>query len=162
MSDFKPGDHVVHSVHGPATVVSVQMRDTPDGPVEYVKLQTDDMRIMIPTSELDEVGVREPIDAADAQEILELLGGKAKIDKTHSARRRRNAKRLTDGDPEALAKVVRSLRALREERDKALPMGDKAHLTDATDKLAHELSIALDISREEAAELVEGAFDDED
>ena len=154
---LEPGDDVVHSIHGPGRVVAVQMRDTPDGPVEYVTIEVGDMRILIPTSEVETVGVRDPISEEDAEAILELLAEDPLKDPGHSARRRRNQKRLLDGDAAALAKIVRSLQALREDRDKPLAMRDKDHLRSATAKLAGELAIALKVTEEEAASLIERA-----
>lgn len=154
---FEPGDPVVHAIHGPGTVRSVETRDTPGGPREYVAMEVEDMTIMIPTEELDDVGVREPISREDARAVLDLLGDDALKDPGHAARRRRNAKRLTAGDAEALAKVVRSLHALREDSGKPLRLADVQHLRQATAKLVGELAIALDVEPAEAEALVHDA-----
>lgn len=149
-----PGDPVVHAVHGPGKVVSVQTRQMPDGPVEYVAIDVESMRLLVPLSELEEVGIREPISREEAKEILELLGGDPMKDPGHTGRRQRNARRLLGGDPEGLAKVIRSLKALGEESDKPLKQADKDHLRKAMAKLVAELSISLEVSEEEAEELV--------
>jgi RNA polymerase-interacting CarD/CdnL/TRCF family regulator len=155
---FKPGDHAVHAIHGAGTITAVQMRDTPDGPVEYVTLELGDMTILIPTAELAEVGVRTPISREDAEAILELLAGAPKDDPGHTARRRQNQSRMNNGEAEGLAKVVRSLTALRGERDKALAMRDMYDLRQATSQLVGELAIALGINEADAADLVEQAL----
>ncbi len=155
---FKPGDHAVHAVHGPGTITAVQMRDTPDGPVEYVSLEVDGMTILIPTTELAEVGVRTPISPEDARSILEMLGDDPLKDPGHAARRRRNQSRLSTGDAEALAKVVRSLTALKAERDKSLAMRDMYDLRQATAQLVAEIAISLDVTEDEAEALVKEAL----
>jgi CarD family transcriptional regulator len=154
---FSAGDHVVHPIHGPGTVTAVSTRQMPDGPVEYVSMDVHGMTIMIPTTELAEIGVRDPIDEEQAQAILSLLRDDPLKDPGHTARRRRNQSRLVGGDAEALAKIVRSLRNLKAERTKALPMRDNSHLRTATEQLVSELAIALKVSNEEAADLVEQA-----
>ncbi|MGI9017728.1 MAG: CarD family transcriptional regulator [Euzebya sp.] len=156
-ASFKPGDDVVHPIHGPGTVTAVQLRDTPEGPVEYVSMQVDGMTIMIPRTELEGIGVRDPISSDEAHAILQLLAEDPLSDPGHAARRRRNQSRLVGGDAEALAQIVRSLRTLKAGRDKALPMHDTNHLRLATDQLVGELAIAMEVSRDEAAKLVEAA-----
>lgn len=152
---FAPGDPVVHAIHGSGTVVSVEHRDTPDGPVEYVAMEVDNLTILIPTSELeDSDSVREPIGADAARALLDLLGEGSLKDPGHAARRRRNAKRLTEGDAEALAKVVRSLHALQADSDKPLRLADVQHLRKATGMLVAELAVALQVDQEEAEALV--------
>lgn len=155
----KPGDHVVHAVHGPGEVIAVEPRDTPDGPVDYVTIRIDDMRVLVPLAELDEVGVRAPMTREEAQDVLDLLGEEPLKDPGHAGRRRRNSSRLVGGDAEALAKVIRSLAALREASDKPLRYRDKEHLRAATDKLVDELAIALQVSPEEARDLIADAVD---
>ncbi len=155
---FTPGDHAVHAVHGPGTITAVQMRDTPNGPVEYVSLQLESMVIMIPTAELEQVGLRTPISREDAEAILEMLAEDPLDDPGHAARRRRNQSRLSAGKTESLAKVVRSLTALRAERDTALAMQDMSDLRTATAQLVGELAISLDITEEAAQGLVDKAL----
>ncbi len=155
---FAPGDHAVHAIHGPGTITAVQMRDTPNGPVEYVSLQLESMVIMIPTAELEQVGLRTPISREDAEAILEMLAEDPLDDPGHAARRRRNQSRLSAGKAESLAQVVRSLTALRSERETALAMQDMSDLRTATAQLVGELAISLDISESVAQGLVDEAL----
>ena len=138
--------------------------------VEYVGMDLDGMTVLVPLAELESVGVRQPIDADDARALLELLGDEALKDPGHSGRRRRNSSRLTSGDPEEVAKIVRSLNALRDDTGKPLRSADSRHMKSAMEKLVGELAIALDVDAEEAEELMrealargleDGADDDE-
>lgn len=156
-----PGQTIVHPVHGTGVVTEpgVVTRDTPDGPAEYVTIEfeADRMRLMVPLADLDESTLRPPMTADEAQEILALLAGEPAKDPGHAGRRRRNESRLMDGEAESLAKVVRSLRALREDRDGTLKYRDKAHLTDAMDRLVAEMAVALGVSEEEARSRIDQA-----
>lgn len=162
MPQPEPGDQVVHAVHGPGEVIAIETRDTPEGPVEYVAIQVGNMRVSVPLLELDESSIRPPMTREQAEEILDLLGKEPLKDPGHSGRRRRNESRLAGGEADALAKVVRSLAALRDAGDGSLKYRDKQHLTEATDKLVGELAIALGVSDDEARGLIADAVEGDD
>lgn len=158
---WNQGDTVVHPVHGVATVVGTEERDLGAGPVTYVRLQAEDLLVLVPEDDLDEGTLRDPIDAAHARRILQLLGEDSGEDPGHRARRRRNSARLQSGEPERLAKVVRSLQSLREASKGGLREADARHLDDALSRLAEELAVALNIDVAQARERIETAFDAE-
>ncbi|MEE8600999.1 CarD family transcriptional regulator [Euzebya tangerina] len=160
--ELQPGDHVVHQVHGPGTVIEVTTRDMPGGPREYVSLQLATMTLLVPLDEVDDSGLRQPIDAADAHSIIELLGKESLDDPGHRARRSRNRSRIASGEAEGLAKVVRSLKALRQESGRPLRYADKNHLRQALRQLVGELALALGIDETEAEEMVLDAVADDE
>lgn len=155
---FTPGDPIVHAVHGPGTILAVERRDVAGGgAAEYVSIDVDGMTVKVPLDQVDAIGLRDPIVPEEAEQVLDLLADDPLEDPGHSRRRRRNRTRLAKGDATSLAKVVRSLRALRRRRDTPLAYRDKRHLQQASERLASELALALNVDRPAAEEMIEDA-----
>lgn len=157
-SRWNEGDQVVHPVHGTGRVRGTEQRTIGDVTRTYVVLDLGELTMMIPEEELSDAGLREPIDAERAQQILELLASHPDDDPGRNERRRQNADRLASGDPEQLARVARGLMLVEAQREKGLLPPDERDRSEAIERLAEELSLALDISLEEAVERIERAL----
>lgn len=153
-SNFTPGDHVVHPAHGPGQVVAIEERELMGETLRYVTMELEDMRVMVPERELEDIGIREPVDSSGVDEVLELLADDPLEDPGHRGRRRRNDKRIRSGDVAELAKVVRSLKTLEAESDKGLKHHDMSDLRAAMDRLVAELAIALERDEDEVRAMV--------
>ena len=95
--------------------------------------------------------------ARDERDLFELLARKDVREPSNWSRRFKNhQEKLKSGDVYQVAEVVRNL-ALRD-LSKGLSAGEKAMFTKARDVLVSELSVALDVTEDEALEQVQAQF----
>ena len=148
---FKVGDRVVYPHHGAAVIEKKEKLPLDGTPTDFfvLRVASSDLVIRVPTSKVDDVGMRRPISAEDVDDLFQLLGKKDVREPTNWSRRFKNhQEKLKSGDVYQVAEVVRNL-ALREV-SKGLSAGEKSMLLKARQVLVSELSFALDVSEDEA------------
>lgn len=112
-----------------------------------MRLPIGDMRVMIPTANVDEVGLRFVIDEEGVERVFEVLQGKAtKMSSNWNHRYRANMEKIRSGDIFEVAGVVRNL-ALRD-RERGLSTGERKMFDSAKQILISELALAKGESRE--------------
>ena len=156
---FKIGDHVVYPHHGAAVIERKEMRVRDGEETEYLVLHMThgDLTLSVPTDKAEEVGMRLPISNEDIEDLLQLLAKRDVREPSNWSRRFKNhQEKLKSGDVYQVAEVVRNL-ALREAA-KGLSAGEKSMLERARVILASELSVAWNVSEEDALERLAGAL----
>ena len=156
---FKKGDKVVYPNHGAGTIERIETKEILGEEKKYyiMRLPIGDMKVMIPVDKVDEIGVREVIDAEEAENIIELLKGeKSKMSQNWNRRYRANQEKLKTGDIYEVGGVVRDL-TIRDE-EKGLSTGEKKMLSNARQILISELVLAKDADEEEIREIIDDAF----
>ncbi len=157
---FKKGDKVVYPNHGAGTIERIETKEILGDEKKYyiMRLPIGDMKVMIPVDKVDEIGVREVIDAEEAENIIELLKGeKSKMSQNWNRRYRANQEKLKTGDIYEVGGVVRDL-TIRDE-EKGLSTGEKKMLSNARQILISELVLAKDADEEEIREIIDKAFE---
>ena len=157
---FKKGDKVVYPNHGAGTIVDLETKEILGEEKDYyiMKLPIGEMKVMIPVDKVDEIGVREVIDAEEADSIIELLKGeKSKMSQNWNRRYRANQEKLKTGDIYEVGGVVRDL-TIRDEV-KGLSTGEKKMLSNARQILISELVLAKDSNEEEITDMIDEAFE---
>jgi CarD family transcriptional regulator len=150
---FNIGDHVVYPHHGAAVIERKEVREVFGERSECLVLRMahGDLMLSVPVDKIDEVGMRPPISVEDVEDLFQLLAKKDVREPGNWSRRFKNhQEKLKTGDVYQVAEVVRNL-ALREAA-KGLSAGEKSMLERARGILVSELSVALDVSEEEALE----------
>lgn len=148
---FRVGDRVVHPHHGMGTVTALDTVNLGQGPVPYVTIAVDGgLTLKVPAQSLADVGIREPVTAERAEEILAVLSQPAAEDPGHAIRRRRDAEKLSSGNLIESAEVVRDLAAVVAAHGKGGAHADRTMLENARNQLAAELSVVLGTTPEEA------------
>ena len=153
---FDVGDRVVYPHHGAAIIVRREKRKTDNGPVEYLVLEMahGELTLSVPVDKVDDVGMRPPIGSEEVQDLFELLAKKDVREPANWSRRFKNhQEKLKSGDVYQVAEVVRNL-ALRDQ-SKGLSAGEKSMFVKARSVLVSELSVALDVTEDEALSQVE-------
>ncbi len=150
---MKLGSVLVHPSHGPAKVVGTQIRKFAGVAQELVELMVVEggMKLLVPADALADLGMREPMDADAAQEVLETLRAEpTPIMKGQWARQfKAFVEQSRSGEPMEQAAVVRDLLA------KPSPSaGEQRLLTQTKRMLATELGGALGIESDEADALI--------
>ncbi len=153
---FKVGDRVVYPHHGAAEIIKLEKREAFGDEREYLVLRMThgEMTVSVPADKAEEVGMRWPISTEDVDDLFEVLARRDVREPANWSRRYKNhQEKLKSGDVYQVAEVVRNL-ALRE-RTKGLSAGEKTLYNTARSVLVSELSFALDVSEDEAANKVD-------
>ena len=156
---FKVGDKVVYPHHGAAIIEKTEKREIAGEEREFfvLRMAHGELTLRVPVDKVDEVGMRPPISTEDVEDLFALLAKKDVREPANWSRRFKNhQEKLKSGDVYQVAEVVRNL-ALREAA-KGLSAGEKSMLERARVILASELSVAWDVSEDDALERLAGAL----
>lgn len=151
------GDKVVYPMHGAGVVEAIEEKEILGTTQKYyiLKLPTCDVKIMIPLSSVDDVGIRRVIDESESKNVLAALS-KSDGDNNNTNWNRRyrvNMDKIKSGDIYEVADVVRSL--MIRERQKGLSAGERKMLNSAKQILVSELALASSTETDEMERLIE-------
>jgi len=150
---FNIGDKVVYPMHGAGIIEAIEEKEVLGERQTYyiMKLPIGDMKVMIPTDNVAEIGLRQVIDNEDVEKVFEILRGeKSNMSQNWNRRYRANMEMIKSGDIFEVAEVVRNL-AIRD-REKGLSTGERKMLDNARQILISELVLAQDATEEEVEE----------
>lgn len=157
---FKVGDKAVYPAHGVGVVQSIEHREILGTKQTFYVLQILDsgMKIMVPTGNVDSVGLRKIISKVDAEEVYSILKKRnIKIDhQTWNRRYREYMDKIKTGSVYEIAEVLRDLLLLR--FDKELSFGERKMLDTAKGLLLKELAICENRDEEEIEEEINDLF----
>ncbi len=152
-SMFKVGDNAVYPAHGVAIIKRIDEREVGGKKKKFYVLQVVDnqMTIMVPTDNVESVGLREIISTKDVKQVYDILKERnVKIDQTTWNRRYREyMEKIKTGSIFEIAEVLRNLFLLRHSKD--LSFGERKMLDQAKHLLVKEISLAKK-SKEEIVE----------
>jgi len=153
---FKTGDLAVYPAHGVGKIESVETKSIGGKKQDFyiMRILENDMKIMIPISNAEAVGLRQLIDSGDVPKVFDILktrevsvnGG------TWNRRYREYMEKIKTGSIYELAEVLRDLTVLKS--DKELSFGERKMLDTARTLLLKELSIVRAITEDEIEEEV--------
>ena len=111
MHTFKVGDKAVYPAHGVAEVVGIEEKDIGGQRQNFyiLKVLENDTTVMIPTSNINLVGVRPIITENEANEVFKVLKKREKIveSTTWNRRYREYMEKIKTGSVIEVAKVLR-------------------------------------------------------
>jgi len=147
---FRVGDKVVYPMHGAGIIEGIEEKEILGEKKRYyiMRIPIGDMRVMIPTDSVAEVGLRFVIDREDIERVIDILGQKSSpMSSNWNHRYRTNMEKIKSGDVFEVAEVVRNL-AIRD-REKGLSTGERKMFDSAKQILISELALAQDTTREQ-------------
>ncbi|HHW15059.1 MAG TPA: CarD family transcriptional regulator [Firmicutes bacterium] len=153
---FSIGDRVVYPMHGAGIIEAIEEREVLGERQQYyiMKLPIGEMRVMIPVRSVNEVGLRQVIDSAAVERVLDVLRGEqTKMSTNWNRRYRANMEKIKSGDIYEVAEVVRNL-TLRD-REKGLSTGERKMLENSRQILVSEIVLAMDSDEEHVRSLVD-------
>ncbi|MBF0491743.1 MAG: CarD family transcriptional regulator [Deltaproteobacteria bacterium] len=157
---FKVGDMAVYPAHGVGEVKSIENREILGSRQTFYVLQILDsgMKIMVPTNNVNAVGLREIISEAEVDDVYTILRERnVKIDtQTWNRRYREYMDKIKTGSVYEIAEVVRDLSILR--FDKELSFGERKMLDTAKSLLMKELSICTEKDEDDIEEEINEIF----
>ena len=153
--EFSEGDKVVYPAHGVAVVDSIEVKNVAGSEHTFYHLSVLEtgMKIMIPLSRVETVGLRKVVDSKTVDKVYDILRDRnVTVDtQTWNRRHREYTQKIKTGSVYEIAKVIRDLSVLK--GDKELSFGERKMLDTAQGLLVKEISIAK--SRTEDAVLSE-------
>ncbi len=157
--EFRVGDRVVYPSHGSGTIKSIEKREVLGEESDYLEvgLKASDMKVYIPISEAEAVGLRRVVDDETIRECLALLAeDTTKMSTNWNRRFRANTEKVKTGDIFEVAEVVRNLTVRDQER--GLATSERKMLDETREILCSEVALALDVDLERAVELINEAL----
>ena len=151
---FNIGDKIVYPMHGAGTIDSIEEKDILGEKQSYYILRMPgEVKVMVPISKAEEVGVRAIIDKTTADKVFRVLEqDETEMNKNWNKRYRDNMDKLKSGNIYEIADVVRNLSF--KQKEKGLSTGEKKMLNNAKQILVSELVLAESSNTDEIEERV--------
>lgn len=157
---FAEGDMAVYPAHGVGVIKSIESQEVAgiDQTFYVLEIIGNSMRIMIPTTSSDSVGLRSIVNKKQALEVLNILRDREiEVDsQTWNRRYREYMEKIKTGSIFEVAAVLRDLFLLSADKD--LSYGERKMLDTAKGLLVRELSIAQDVEEDKISRKIENIF----
>lgn len=159
--EFDVGDIAVYPAHGVTRVQSIEAREISGHKQKFYILKVMDtgMTIMVPTTNVKSVGLREVIGPDQVDAVYEILRERdiAIDNQTWNRRYREYMDKIKTGSVYEIAEVLRDLSLLRYEKE--LSFGERRMLDTARTLLIKELAIARKKDEKGVAEEIDEIFE---
>lgn len=159
---FRPGDLAVYPAHGVGRIEAIESKTINGEKHDFyiLKVLENGMVIMIPTINVDSVGLREVIDQAEIPRVYEVMRNKndsGNDSQTWNRRYREYMDKIKTGSLFEVAEVFRDLFLLKLNKD--LSFGERKLYDTAQGLLVKELSTARDTDEKTIISEIESLFD---
>ncbi|GAB6106946.1 CarD family transcriptional regulator [Fusibacter bizertensis] len=152
---FKVGDKIVYPMHGAGIIEAIEFKELMGADKEFyiLKLPIKNMKVMIPTANAEDLGVRRVVDKGIFNDVIDILAQNKEVMPDNWNRRyRANLEKVKTGDVFEVATVVRNLEIL--DREKGLSTGERKMLNNSKQILVSELTLSKDLKEEDVVSLV--------
>lgn len=159
-SPFNVGDKAVYPAQGVAEVVGIDTKEIMGSSQTFyvLRVMDSDKRIMIPVSNVDNVGLRNVMDDKELEEVYDILRERD-VDlnqQTWNRRYRAYLEKIQTGSPYEIAEVLRDLNLLKFQ--KTLSFGERKMLDKAQRLLVQEMAVAKEATEDAIIEELEHIF----
>lgn len=148
---FKVGDIVVYPAHGVSEVEAVETREISGSKISFfiLKVLDTEMTVMVPVTNVKNVGIRELIDNKGIQRVMNILRERSvSVDnQTWNRRYREYMEKIKSGSAFEIAEVLRDLNILK--RGKELSFGERKMYDTARNLLVNEISTSRKVGKKE-------------
>jgi CarD family transcriptional regulator len=153
---FKVGDIVVYPAHGVSEVESIETREIGGNKISFFILKVLDtqMTVMVPVTNVENVGIRELIDNKGIEKVINILKERSvSVDnQTWNRRYREYMEKIKSGSAFEIAEVLRDLNILK--RGKELSFGERKMYDTAKNLLVNEVSTSKKIGKKEVEKML--------
>ncbi len=157
--DFRIGDRVVYPNQGVGVVEQISTRNLTGRPEVFylLKLNSSGLRVMVPTSNVDTVGLRRVARIREIDEVLEYLNnGSIKAPPDWKGRFKQNSEKMRAGSLQQIAEVFKTLLVLNQA--KPLSFREKRMLDRSWQLLVDEIAMVRGVPRETVEALLAKAL----
>lgn len=162
VGEFSVGDMAVYPAHGVGKIDSIETKEISGNEQKYyiLKIMDNGMTIMVPTSNVRTVGLREVIGQSEVDIVYDILKERdiAIDNQTWNRRYREYMDKIKTGSIYEVAEVLRDLSILRYQKE--LSFGERKMLDMARNLIVKELSVAQEMEECEIEEAVDELFED--
>ena len=148
---FKIGDLAVYPSHGVGVIERIESRQISGNSQDFyiMRILENDMIIMIPTKNVENVGLRELIRQKEVPKLYSILKKKKTMmdNQTWNRRFREYTEKIKTGSVYEVAGVYRDLLTLKIEKE--LSFGERKMLDTARNLLVKEISLAKKVKEEQ-------------
>lgn len=159
---FSVGDRVVYPMHGAGVIEAIEEKEILGAKKNYyvMKLPLGEMKVLIPTDNIAQVGLRGVIKKDEVPQVFVVLQGNQPEMSTNWNRRYRNhLEKIKSGNIFEVAEVVRNL--MLRDREKGLSTGESKMLDTARQILVSELILVQGIEQAEIISNLDTIFEPE-
>ena len=157
---FKVGDLAVYPAHGVGLIEKIETQEISGCRQDFyvMRILDNGMIIMIPTNNVENVGLRDIIEHTEVPKLYSILKKRdVPIDKqTWNRRYREYMDKIKTGSVFEVAEVYRDLLILKVEKD--LSFGERKMLDTARNLLVKEISLAKKVGEEQVKEELDKMF----
>ena len=156
---YNIGDKIVYPMHGAGVIESIEEKEILGNRQKYyiMKMPIGDMKVMIPMSSVQEIGIRQVINQQEAEGVIDIFkSGKTDMSSNWNKRYRENMVKIKSGNIYEVADVVKNL--MYRDREKGLSTGERKMLNNARQILVSELVLAKNMRQNEVESLLENLF----
>lgn len=155
---FNIGDKVVYPMHGAGTIESIEEKEIMGESADYyiIKMPVDGVKVMVPTENAKNVGVRELAEKEETDRVFSILSAPMEslsIDSNWNKRYSANIDKIKSGSITEVTEVFKELS--HRHFEKGLSIGEKKMLTASKNILLSELVLTQDESKEDLDERLE-------
>ncbi|MBA7661524.1 RNA polymerase-binding transcription factor CarD [subsurface metagenome] len=157
---FKVGDLAVYPAHGVGLIERIETQEISGCRQDFyvMRILDNDMIIMIPTNNVENVGLRDIIEHTEVPKLYSILKKRdVPIDnQTWNRRYREYMDKIKTGSVFEVAEVYRDLLILKVEKD--LSFGERKMLDTARNLLVKEISLAKKVGEEQVKKELDKMF----
>lgn len=160
---YNIGDKIVYPMHGAGIIESIEEKEILGQTQSYyiLRIPVGDMKVMIPTKNVDDIGIREVITKKEVSEVFSLFHEKNVVDNSNwNKRYRDNMAKIKSGNIFEVADVVKSL--MQREREKGLSTGERKMLSNAKQILISEIILVNNMNQHEIENILSSVPESED
>lgn len=155
---FSVGDLAVYPAHGVGRIEAIESKDISGLKQKFyiMRILENDMIIMIPTGNVENVGLREIIASKEVPKVYTILKERDIAVETQNWNRRYReySEKIKTGSVYEVAMVLRDLTLLKEVKE--LSFGERKLLDTARSLLVQEISVAKELSESRVETKIEG------
>ena len=148
---FKKGDLAVYPAHGVGIIETIETQEISGCRQDFfiIRILDNNMKIMVPTQNVDSVGLREIIAQKEVPRLYSILKKRDVVidNQTWNRRYREYTDKIKTGSVFEVAEVYRDLLMLKEEKD--LSFGERKMLDTARSLLVKEISLAKKVAEKQ-------------
>ena len=157
---FRVGDKAVYPAHGVAEVTGIETKEISGTKHTFyiLRILENGMRIMVPTKNAAQVGLRAIVGKSEVKEVYGILKSRDVTveGQTWNRRYREYMEKIKTGSVFEVAEVLRDLSLLKHGKD--LSFGERKMLDTARSLLVKELAVAKSAKEEKVARELEEIF----
>ncbi len=148
---FKEGDLAVYPAHGVGIIETIETKEISGCRQDFytIRILDNNMKIMVPTRNVNNVGLREIIGQKEIPKLYSILKKRDMVidNQTWNRRYREYMDKIKTGSVFEVAEVYRDLLMLKEEKD--LSFGERKMLDTARSLLVKEISLAKKVAEKQ-------------